>query len=257
MENALALNADRSPLHKATDGIKTPLLVVAIFSAFINLLMLTAPLYMLQVFDRVLTSQSIDTLIVLSIMALVALVTYAALETVRSFSLAKIGSWFDGQMGRELLAVNIRQSLTAQGHASPQSLRDLGVLRGVLGGNALVPVMDAPWVPLFLGVIFLLHPSLGLLATGAACVLFSLAILNEFLTRKHLKSASSAQSQAHTEADSAVRKPAGSKSPAGFQRRTRRRPERYWSQWTPAAPPHRPRRAPAVLPPLPAGRRHR
>ena len=65
--------------------------------------------------------------------------------------------------------------------------------------------MDAPWVPLFLGVIFLLHPSLGLLATGAACVLFSLAILNEFLTRKHLKSASSAQSQAHTEADSAVR----------------------------------------------------
>ena len=205
MDNAIALNVDQNPLHKASNGIKSPLLVVAIFSAFINLLMLTAPLYMLQVFDRVLTSQSIDTLVVLSIMALVALVTFAALEAVRSFSLAKIGKWFDGQMGRELLAVNIRQSLREQGAASSQSLRDLGTVRGVIGGNALVPVMDAPWVPLFLGVIFLLHPGLGILATAAAVILFILAVLNEFLTRKHLKSSSAAQTHAHTEAEAAIR----------------------------------------------------
>ena len=74
-----------------------------------------------------------------------------------------------------------------------------------LGGSSLVPVFDAPWVPLFLGVIFLLHPALGLLATGAACCLLVLAILNEFITRKPLREAANAQLQAQADAEAAVR----------------------------------------------------
>ncbi|MEM7468677.1 MAG: type I secretion system permease/ATPase [Pseudomonadota bacterium] len=205
MENVLTATAKQLPLETACNGIKTPLIIVAVFSAFINLLMLTAPLYMLQVFDRVLTSQSIDTLIVLSIMAVVALMTFAALETIRSFSLAKIGKWFDAQLGETLLQMNVRRSLANRDSASIQSLRDLNQVKTVIGGNALVPVMDAPWVPLFLGVIFLLHPSLGLLALAAAITLFVLAVINELVTRKHLKAASSAQVQAHAEADAAAR----------------------------------------------------
>lgn len=205
MDNTLGAIPSQSPLQQAFDGIKSPLIVVAIFSAFINILMLTAPLYMLQVFDRVLTSQSIDTLVVLSLMALVALVAFASLETVRSFSLAAIGRWFDGQLGRNILRMSIRRSIDERGAKSVQSLRDLSTVRGVLGGGALVPVMDAPWVPLFLGVLFLLHPALGLLASIAAVLLFTLAVLNELLTRKNLQKASAYQMQAFAEAESAVR----------------------------------------------------
>ena len=205
MENVLHADFSQRPLQKACQDIKAPLLVVAFFSAFINLLMLTAPLYMLQVFDRVLTSQSVDTLIVLSLMALVALVTFAALEAIRSFALARIGEWFEGQLGETLFSLNIRHSLIGASNTSAQSLRDLGNLRSVLGGSSLVPVFDAPWVPLFLGVIFLLHPALGLLATGAACCLLVLAILNEFITRKPLREAANAQLQAQADAEAAVR----------------------------------------------------
>lgn len=205
MEDVLPTQAVSRPLQVACDGIKVPLLVVALFSAFINLLMLTAPLYMLQVFDRVLTSQSVDTLVVLSLMALVALVTFAVLEAIRSLSLARIGKWFEQQLGETLLGRSVRQALEGGADSPGQGLRDLTAIRSVLGSNSLVPIMDAPWVPLFLGVIFLLHPALGIVATSAAISLFVLAVANELLTRKHLKEAATLQMQAHADAEAAVR----------------------------------------------------
>ena len=184
---------------------RTAFVALVVFSAFVNLLMLTAPLYMLQVFDRVLTSRSTDTLLVLSLIAGVALLTLAALEGVRNFALIKIGSWLDKRLGNPVLRASITGALKRQGNASVQGLRDLATFRSFVGGPSMFPIMDAPWTPLFIAVIFLLNPLLGWMAVAGAIVLFGLAVANELATRSLLQQSGDAQIAAMLQAESAVR----------------------------------------------------
>jgi len=180
-------------------------IVVAIFSAFLNLLMLTAPLYMLQVFDRVLTSRSTDTLLALSLIAATALLALALLDGIRSFALIKIGNWLERRLSHPLLRASISSALRGAGGPSIQGLRDLATFRGFVGGPSVLPLMDAPWTPLFLAVIFLLSPLLGWMAVGGAIVLIALAMCNEFATRGLLQRAGAAQLDAYEHAQSAAR----------------------------------------------------
>lgn len=192
-------------LREAIDTLKGSFTAVAVFSFFLNLLLLTAPLYMLQVFDRVLTSRSGDTLVLLTLMAAIALLTMAALEIVRGQILVKVGVWLDRRLGPPVLAGSIQGALQNAADASTQGLRDLATFRTFMTGPSVFPVLDAPWMPVFLGVAFLLHPLLGWLCVFGALVLFGLAVLNEVITRAPMAQSSGASIAALHRSDAVVR----------------------------------------------------
>lgn len=177
-------------------AVKRGFVGVAGFSCAVNLLMLTAPLYMLQVYDRVLTSRSGDTLLMLTMVAGLALLTLALLDGLRSIALVRVSGWLDGELAPPLLSSLLGSAVLQPGARSIQLLRDLGNFRQFLCGPGMAGLMDAPWVPIYLGVIFLLHPLLGGLATLGAVVLFGLALLNDRLTRKGIKDANTSNVQA-------------------------------------------------------------
>lgn len=178
---------------------------VILFSLCINLLMLTAPLYMLQVFDRVITSRSADTLLYLTLVALVALLVLAGLETVRTLLMVKVSLWLDARLSGTVLTSSVTASLRQPGRPSVQALRDLSAIRSFLTGPGIFPILDAPWTPIFLAVIFLMHPMLGWLALGGAVVLFAMALVNEFVTRKLLLDSGGASIEALRQAEAAAR----------------------------------------------------
>lgn len=178
---------------------------VAIFSLFINLLMLTAPFYMLQVFDRVMTSRSVETLLLLTVIAMTALWVLGALDLIRTIVFVRISRWIDAQAGGTILTANIIEALDHKRDASVQGLRDLSTVRGFLTGPGVFPILDAPWAPIFLIAIFLLHPWLGLLALAGAVVLFTLALANDLATRTLLHQANAASARAMNKAETATR----------------------------------------------------
>ena len=181
------------------------LVAVVFFSMCINVLMLTAPLYMLQVFDRVLNSRSEETLLFLTLIAVAAFVTLGAVEAVRHQMLSRIGGWIDGQISGELLLNAMRINPGAERPASVQSLRDLATVRGFISGPAVFPILDAPWLPIFVVVIFMLHPVLGWLTIGGTVALLVLAIINEFATSRPLRMSNAAAQHSLGQAEAAVR----------------------------------------------------
>ena len=178
---------------------------VAVFSLFINVLMLTAPLYMLQLFDRVLTSRSVETLVMLTLIAGAALLALAALDALRGTTLVRIGTWLDGRIGGPVLAASITAAVRKGDGATVQGLRDLSTLRTFLTGPGIFPVMDAPWTPIFIAVIFMLHPILGWISLAGALLLFGLAFSNEVATRRLLGRAGGVSVAALHQAEAAVR----------------------------------------------------
>ncbi|MBF0446828.1 MAG: type I secretion system permease/ATPase [Magnetococcales bacterium] len=177
---------------------------VFLFSFCINLLLLAVPLYMLQLFDRVVVTRSGETLLYLTVIVTVALLVMAGLEIARSRILVRIGCWVEQQLAGMTLASSVEQ--TARGaDPSIQGLRDLQNLRNFLSGPTVFPLLDAPWAPMFLVLIYLMHPLLGHIALSAAFVLFGFAWLNERLTRQPLTEAGNRSVLAMTEAELAVR----------------------------------------------------
>ncbi len=153
-----------------------------LFSLFINLLLLTTPLYSMQVFDRVLTSRSVETLLVLTLLAVGALLTQLALEIVRGRLLLAAGAKLERLLGPAVLEGTLRQALHST-RTDVAGLNDVAQLRGFLSGGTLTALFDAPWAPLYLAVIALVNPGLGGIAFGGALLLALLAYLNERLTR--------------------------------------------------------------------------
>ena len=196
----------RNPLlEDALSACRAGFMAVVVFSLFINVLMLTAPLYMLQIFDRVIASRSGDTLLYLTLIAGVALLTLAALELSRTRVMVGLSTWLDRRLSGRVLEASIGASVAAGGAPSIQGLRDLSTVRTFLTGPGMFPILDAPWTPIFIAVIFLMHPVLGWLSLGGAIVLFSLAIANELTTRDLLRRSGGASITALRQAESAVR----------------------------------------------------
>ncbi|WP_420347703.1 type I secretion system permease/ATPase [Pelagibius sp.] len=179
-------NAAELPLRSALRQCRAALPMLCMFSFFINLLVLTSPIYMMQTFDRVLASGRVETLILLTIIAGVAVLTMGLLEAVRARILARIGRWFERRLAPDFIRAGMR-GMTCGLAGGAQSLRDLSTIRSVLGGNGINSVFDAPWVPVFIAVIWLLHPWLGVIALIAAAVLFCTALVNEYASRLLLK----------------------------------------------------------------------
>jgi len=188
---------EKSKLQKAFRYCKSNFVAVLFFSFFINLLMFIGPLYMLQVYDRVLASRNEITLLMITGLAVGLLFVYGALETIRSRILVRTGAKFDQLLGQDLFKTAFRGHMRNPGGAFNQPIRDLDTLREFLTGAGVIAFCDAPWVPVFLFACFLLHPWLGLVALfGAVCIL-CLALGNEMSTRNLLKQASGASIQAN------------------------------------------------------------
>ena len=161
------------------------------FSFAINLLYLAGPLYMLQVYDRVVSSGSQTTLVMLTVALLLAFAALAGLDTVRAMVLTRASVRMDQRLAKRVIAATADASLRGTG-AKSQFLRDFDSVRQFLTGAGIHAVFDLPWAPIYIGVIFLLHPILGAFALGAAIVLVGMALLNEQVVRLPLRDANEA-----------------------------------------------------------------
>jgi PrtD family type I secretion system ABC transporter len=164
-------------------------LYAGLFSFFVNLLLLVSPLYIMQLFDRVLGSRSTETLLMLTGAAIGALSIMALLEALRSRLLVRAGIALDQLIAQPVLATVLRTTARPAGSAHPYAMRDVSTVRSFLGGHGVLAFFDAPWSPVFVAIIFILHPLLGVIATIGIVLLFSLAILEEKVTSRALNEA--------------------------------------------------------------------
>lgn len=159
---------------------------VGVFSFFINLLMLTGPIYMLQVYDRVLISGSISTLVAISVL-MAALYTFMGiLEFIRSRVLVRVAREFEKDLGERTFGIWLKQGLVGQAAQRHAPLNDLGTIRQFLSGNGPRTFFDVPWVPVYIAAIFFLHWTLGLIAVAGAIIIFCIALRNEIGSRTPL-----------------------------------------------------------------------
>lgn len=175
------------------------------FSVAINVLALTAPLYMLQVYDRVLGSASLETLVYLSIFAASALLVFSLLEGVRSRLLSRLGTRFFDDMSERLLRGQVFMNSLPATTGAPPSSRDVDQVRAFVGGPPVTAFLDFPWIFIFFGVLWLLHPWFFFAALIASLLLITLAIVSEFSTRRKVAEAASSSQMARNVVSSATR----------------------------------------------------
>ncbi|MES3676581.1 type I secretion system permease/ATPase [Halomonas elongata] len=192
-------------LQRALKACRPFFLSAALFSLFINLLMLVPPLYMLQVYDRVITSRSLDTLFMLTLIVVFLFIVMGGLEIVRSRLLVRLGNRLDSMVNHRLFEAMFQNGIRQPGRASAQPLNDLATLRQFLSGNGLFAFFDAPWTPIYIGVLFLFDVWFGVFALAAGILLFVLALTNEWATRGLLAGAGEEQIQAQSLANSNLR----------------------------------------------------
>lgn len=188
-----------SPLGRALGAVRAAVRSVAFFSFFINLLALTGSVYMLQVYDRVLASGSGATLLYLTLFATACLATLALLEVVRTRLLVRVGTRFDAQLSEMVF------QRTLSSGRNGQSLRDLDQLRGFVTGATSLALLDAPWIPVYVGLVYVLHPLLGHVALAGGVVLLALALWNEQATRQALAEAGREMSASNQFAEMSAR----------------------------------------------------
>lgn len=181
----------KNELTQVLLGFKRTFRTIGVFSAITNLLMLVPSLYMLQVYDRVLTGRNEITLLMLTLMMLGAYLLVSALEFVRSLILVRTAAHMDMRLNKRIYTAAFEQNLRRSGTNAGQALQDLTNLRQFMTGNALFAFFDAPWFPIYLLVIFMFNPWLGLFATFGAAVLVILAVINERVSHKPLAEANS------------------------------------------------------------------
>jgi ATP-binding cassette subfamily C protein len=167
--------------------------MVAIFSFFVNLLMLTGPLYMLNVYDRVLSSRSFETLIALSVLVGFLYAMMGILDFVRGRVMGRVGARFQARLDRRVFGAVLKATtLNRAPREAATGLRDLASTQRLITSPALMALFDLPWAPLFFWGIFIFHPLMGVLALVGAVILVGVAILNQMTTRKPLEQANAA-----------------------------------------------------------------
>lgn len=181
------------------------LLYAAALSVCLNLLQLTMPLFMLQVHDRVLNSQSMDTLTMLTILAIGALVVLGILEFIRALSFQAVGGAMVRRLNMPVLAAAVQASVDQGLTRATQSLRDVAELRSFLTSSAVGAPLDAVWSPIFLGALFLLHPLFGLIGAVSAALLLCGGLLTDMLTRQLTKEANQTNVEAISKIGASLR----------------------------------------------------
>ena len=180
-----SLSDPRNPPSVIFDALKTcrsGLVGFAVFSLAANLLMLAGPLYMLQVYDRVLTSRSVPTLVALSLFLLAAYVVQGILDVIRGRMVGRVAGVIDGRLERAVHRAVVGSQLPGQ-KGGENAVRDLDQIRAFLLSTGPISIADLPWMPVFLAICFLLHPLIGVAALAGAIVLVVVTLLTERSSR--------------------------------------------------------------------------
>ena len=167
--------------------LKRPLLFVAVFSFFVNLLLLAPALFMLQVFDRVLTSQSQETLLVLLLGVAVALGLTAMLDYLRGRLQGVAGNLIGEHLSPAVAKLMLAHTARRAERAPSEGLRDVSALRNLFSAQGLLAVFDMPWALVYVAVIWLAHPVLGMAAAAASVLMLVLAVVNDRVTRRDIE----------------------------------------------------------------------
>lgn len=182
-----------SAVYRASRGA---FVSTAIFSSMVNILMLTGPIFMMQIYDRVLTSGSVPTLIALIVIVTALYAYYGFLEYLRARLLVRIGRRVEEQLRGRVFDVLAVHALRRTPGVGSQPVNDLATVRQYLSGQGPFAFLDMPWVPVYLLVISLMHWMLGLASAVAALAIFMLAVLSEWATREPLAEATRATMKA-------------------------------------------------------------
>ncbi|MCS4089860.1 type I secretion system permease/ATPase [Rhizobium sp. BK176] len=175
------------PLTAARKQFLKALIPTSIFSLAINTLLFVSPIYMLQIYDRVLSNRSVPTLVAISIIAFSLLAIYGVIEFIRSRCLARVSVGIDEALTKDLMVKMVKTKVAAPNGSVETVVSDVDRLREFIAGPLLVTMVDMPWVPLYLALCYLFDPWLGVVATVGAILLVVLALLNEFRTHKLVK----------------------------------------------------------------------
>ena len=183
----------RAELLSARRESRTLYWMVALFSFFVNMLMLTGPLYMLNVYDRVLGSRSLETLIALSVLVGFLYACMGILDFVRGRVMGRIGARFQAKMDRRVFSAVLKATtLNRAPREAATGLRDLEAVQRLITSPALMALFDLPWAPLFFVGIFIFHPMMGVLALVGAAALILVALVNQASTKGPLQDANAA-----------------------------------------------------------------
>ncbi len=187
--SAKTLDHSDSDLAVALRGCRDGFVGIGVFSGMANVLMLTGPIFMLQVYDRVLTSRSHETLLALLFLVAGLYIFLAIFDFIRSRVAARLGTYLDRLVNRRLFSIWTQQAVMKRHGVMIQPLQDFQQLRQFLSGNGVIALFDLPWVPVYLALIFFLHWTLGLVALAGAILAVGLAVLNDRATSKYLDQA--------------------------------------------------------------------
>ncbi len=180
-------NQNKNELVKVVSTLKKSFYFAGFVSLFINLLMLVPSLYMLQLYDRVLASRSQETLLMLTLIVVAMFAVMGMLEFVRSRILIRVGNAIDSQMSTRLFDAMFALANRYPGKSTSQPLTDLTQIRQFLTGTPLFAFFDAPWIPIYIGLMFLFHPLFGWFSIFASIVALSLTLINEKRTKAGLE----------------------------------------------------------------------
>jgi len=195
----------RSPLGIALRACFPALTATFVLSLFINASMLASPLYSMQIYDRVLTSRNVGTLIMLTLIVGMFLVLYGVLEFARSGVLARAGLVFEGTLRHPLFETMMKGEMSPRHRFGQQAIRDAETIRDCISSGTVAIACDLPWTPVFVVLCFLQHFFLGCLALIGAIVLFSLALLTEMFTRSSVDRTNALANEASKFVASALR----------------------------------------------------
>jgi len=187
------------PLAQALRACRTHFVWAAVFSALVNLLYLTPTIYMMQVYDRVVPTGGVTTLVLITVVGVFALATLATLDWLRGRLLLRAGLRLDRLLSAKVLARVVDMQAKAP---NTQALREFDNVRSALTGSGMMAIFDAPWTPLYLAFCFLLHPAIGTLTLVGGLILITIAVLNERDTRARLKRAIGASNAAYAAQES-------------------------------------------------------
>ncbi|ARE82842.1 type I secretion system ATP-binding protein PrsD [Roseovarius mucosus] len=194
----MKLEAGRQELRAARRESRSLYWFVGIFSFFANLLMLTGPIYMLQVYDRVLSSRSVETLIALSVLVLFLYTMMGLLDYARGRIMGRVGARFQARLDRRVFDAVIRKSAIQPDANTATGLRDLESIQRLMTSPVLLAIFDMPWAPFFLAAIWVFHPWLGILALAGGALLVVVTLINQVVTRKPTGQANNASVQAES-----------------------------------------------------------
>jgi PrtD family type I secretion system ABC transporter len=181
--NQALLQGQDTPLKEGLLACKVMLKYILFFGCMINLLLLSTPIYSMQVLDRVLSSGNLDTLVMLTLVIILALVLLGFLQGARAFAMNRMGNWFEKKLSETVFASSVNASLISKGNANSQQMRDLQTIKTYITSPGLIAMMDLPWALIFLSVLFVLHKAMGFLTIIGGAILIVVGLIADRATK--------------------------------------------------------------------------